>query len=84
MGTIRGIAGALLVGVLSAGSSSALAQGLGPQPHMEAALAALQQAERELSEATPNKGGHREHALELVQKATNQVRKGIEYAATHR
>jgi hypothetical protein len=81
---IRGIVGAVLVGGLLAGGASARAQGLGPQPHMEAALVALQQAERELTEATPNKGGHREHALDLVQKAANQVRKGIEYAATHR
>jgi hypothetical protein len=50
------------------------------QPHMQAALAALRDARHELEVATPNKGGHRERAIELVEKAIGQVEEGIAYA----
>jgi len=50
------------------------------QPHMQAALAALREARHELEVAERNKGGHRERALELVDKAISQVKEGIEYA----
>ena len=33
--------------------------------------------------AVPNKGGHRERAIELVDRAIVQVREGIAVAATH-
>ena len=48
------------------------------QPHMMAALEALQKAKMELEVAEHNKGGHREKALELVHKAIVQTEKGIE------
>jgi len=48
------------------------------QPHMRAALEALQRAKSELEVAEHNKGGHREKALELVHKAIEQTKKGIE------
>ncbi len=38
---------------------------------------------RELAQAAPNKGGHRERALELIDHAIGQVREGIAFAATH-
>ena len=47
------------------------------QPHMQAALAALQNARHELEVAERDKGGHRQHALGLVDKAITQVEKGI-------
>jgi hypothetical protein len=47
------------------------------QPHMMAALEALQKAKMELEIAEHNKGGHREKALELVHKAIEQTKKGI-------
>jgi len=47
------------------------------QPHMHNALAALQTARSELQEAKHNKGGHRVKALELVDAAILQVRRGI-------
>ena len=50
---------------------------------MDAALALLQSARAELAQATPNKGGHRERALELIDHAIGQVREGIAFAATH-
>ena len=48
-----------------------------------AALWLLDNARAELEAAVPNKGGHREGAIELVDKAIVQVRKGIAFAARH-
>jgi uncharacterized protein HemX len=48
------------------------------QPHMMAALEALQKAKMELEVAEHNKSGHRVKALELVHKAIEQTKKGIE------
>lgn len=56
---------------------------VGAQPHMEAALGLLQNARNELAAAEPNKGGHRERGLALIDQAIEQVRGGIAYAATH-
>ena len=53
------------------------------EPHMSAALGHLQQAKDELEKATPNKGGHRERALKLVDEAMQQVRNGEEYYEHH-
>lgn len=47
------------------------------QPHMHTALDALQTARSELQLSTHNKGGHRVKALELVNAAIVQVRRGI-------
>lgn len=59
------------------------ALGAGPvlaaQPHMEAALAALQNAKSELEKASNDKGGHRAKSIKAVEAAINQVQKGIEY-----
>lgn len=72
----------LLIGVLVA-SSLGVGYALGAQPRMEAALGLLQNARGELEAATPNKGGHRERAIELVDRAIGQVREGIAFAAGH-
>ena len=48
------------------------------QPHMMAALDALKTARAELEMAEHDKGGHRVKALEHVNKAIEQTRKGIE------
>ena len=50
---------------------------------MDAALVLLQNARGELQAATPNKGGHREAAIGLIDQAIVQVREGIAFAATH-
>ena len=50
---------------------------------MDAPLWLLDNARAELEAAVPNKGGHREGAIELVDKAIVQVRKGIAFAARH-
>lgn len=55
----------------------------GAQPHMDAAREHLQVARAELERSEPNKGGHREKAIELVDQALGQVNEGIEFARTH-
>ena len=47
------------------------------QPHMEAALSALQTAKTELQVAERNKGGHRVKALEYVNSAIAETQLGI-------
>lgn len=48
------------------------------QPHMQAALRALNRAAAELQAAADDKGGHREKAIRLVSDAINQVQQGIQ------
>jgi hypothetical protein len=72
----------LLTGIAVA-SSLGIGYAIGAQPHMEATVALLQNASGELSAATPNKGGHRERGLALIDEAIEQVREGITFAATH-
>jgi len=44
---------------------------------MEASLQELRAAREELERAAPNKGGHRERAIELIDQAIEQVKEGI-------
>jgi hypothetical protein len=53
------------------------------QPNMARAIVDLRQARRQLREARHDKGGHRVHALALVEQAIVQVREGIHVANTH-
>jgi hypothetical protein len=53
------------------------------QGNMDAALRQLQNALESLHRATPNKGGHKERAAELVEQAMAEVQAGIVYAAEH-
>lgn len=66
--------GIATLGVLDASTASAY------QGNMEHALSSLYQAVASLREATPNKGGHRERAMDLIQQAIDQVQQGIEFA----
>jgi Ni/Co efflux regulator RcnB len=50
------------------------------QPAMERSLQILQNAERVLRKARPNKGGHRYKALKHIQEAMHEIREGIEFA----
>jgi len=54
--------------------------GMADQPHMTAALAALESAKNNLERATGDKGGHRANALDLVKDAIKEVKKGIDAA----
>ncbi len=50
------------------------------QPHMTSALELLRSARAELERSTANKGGHRERAIEAVDRAIQETRAGISYA----
>jgi len=52
----------------------------GYQPNMEQALGSLHQARISLEVSSPDKGGHRVRALELVNQAIEQVRLGMYFA----
>ncbi len=62
-------------------TSLGIGYALGAQPHMEQAIAILQSARAELGRAEPNKGGHREKAIGLIDQAIAEVRAGIAFAA---
>jgi hypothetical protein len=68
--------GLATLGVLGASATTASAY----QGNMEHALASLFQALESLRQATPNKGGHRERAMDLIQQAVVQVQQGIDFA----
>jgi len=53
------------------------------QPHMQAALEHLRQAEAELQAAQHDKGGHRVKAMELVHQTESEVQAGIQYDNQH-
>ena len=65
-----------LAGGIALGAAIAVAS----QPHMTNALASLQNAHAELQRAEANKGGHRERAIELVNRAIEETRAGIAFA----
>ncbi len=50
------------------------------EPHMRAALERLKEARAQLEKAAPNKGGHREKAIELINHAIEQVKAGIQFS----
>jgi hypothetical protein len=70
----------LMLGAVIA-ASMGIGYAIGAQPHMEASIGLLQNARAELAAATPNKGGHREKALGLIDQAISEVRAGIAFAA---
>lgn len=49
------------------------------EPHMSAAYGHLEQAKSELERATPNKGGHRERAMQAVDQAMQEIQEGEQY-----
>jgi Tfp pilus assembly protein PilO len=65
---------ACVVGVAAFGMGYAIAA----QPHMEAALSALETAKHELEDAIQDKAGHRIKAISLVNDAIAEVRAGIQ------
>jgi hypothetical protein len=79
MMTSTSVRGLLLGTVIAA--SIGIGYAIGAQPHMTESLALLQSARGELQAATPNKGGHRERGLALIDQAISEVRAGIAFAA---
>jgi hypothetical protein len=69
---------ALLGAVIAA--SMGIGYAIGAQPHMTATIGLLQSARAELAAAIPNKGGHRERGLALIDQAIGEVRAGIAFA----
>jgi hypothetical protein len=61
---------------LAASTTSAEAR----QPNMERAIDRLRDARAALRDAPPNKGGHKERAMELIDRAIEQVKEGIVFA----
>jgi hypothetical protein len=53
------------------------------QGHMENALQALMNARYELSQASHDKGGHRVNAIQIINQAIAEVRRGIRVGASH-
>jgi hypothetical protein len=78
MTTSSSLRGVLLGVAIAAGMGIGYA--IGAQPHMNESIALLQSARGELQAATPNKGGHRERALSLIDQAIGEVRAGIAFA----
>lgn len=72
---IAAVIGALAFTGIGAGAAYAF------QPHMQNARGDLQMAQGELSQAIPDKAGHRVQAQNLVQQAINQVNAGIQAGA---
>jgi len=70
--------------VLGAAIATSMGVGyaIGAQPHMAESITLLQSARAELAAATPNKGGHRERALGLIDQAIGEVRAGIAFAGS--
>jgi hypothetical protein len=69
----------LLLGAAIA-ASIGIGYAAGAQPHMNESIAFLQSARGELQASTPNKGGHRERAMGLIDQAIGEVRAGIAFA----
>jgi hypothetical protein len=70
---------AMLLGALIT-ASVGVGYAIGAQPHMNESITLLQSARGELQAATPNKGGHRERAMGLIDQAIAEVRAGIAFA----
>ncbi len=74
----NGIVAAAMGGILASGIL--IGHAMAYQEHMHAALDALRTARSELQQSEANKGGHRERAIDLVDRAIEQVQSGIDYA----
>ncbi len=55
--------------------------GVAGQDNMRDALQSLREARAALEKADDNKGGHKQKAIDLVDKAIAQVQEGIDFAA---
>ena len=62
-------------------ASMGIGYAIGAQPHMSASIGLLHSARAARAAATPNKGGHRERGLGLIDQAITEVRAGMAFAA---
>ena len=70
----------LVLGLLSVPISAVANYEDEDQPHMQAALDALKQAEQHLNQAKHDKGGHRVAALKATREAIKHVEEGMKFA----
>lgn len=77
----RSLALALSGLVAAAGVAATTSPAAAFQGNMEHSLDLLSEAIDSLRQATPNKGGHRERAIQLIQQALAEVQAGIDFAA---
>lgn len=73
----------ILFATLLAGSTAVQLAAADPQPKMEDALTDLRAAARKLENASRDKGGHREKALELTRDAIKETEAGIKFDNRH-
>lgn len=73
----------VILGLLSVPLTAVASYDDEDQPHMQAALEALQQARHHLEEAKHDKGGHRATALKDVNEAIRHVKEGMEVGEHH-
>ena len=71
---------ALIVAVFAAMNATSIKA---DQPRMQRALDLLRQARTEIQAATPTKGGHRTTAVEHINRAIEQLEKGMLYDRNH-
>lgn len=80
----RMLALALMVGIFSMPGAFATTQDKDDdQPHMQAALDALKQAEMHLKEAKHDKAGHRAAALKATEEAIKHTEMGMKAGAAN-
>ncbi len=53
------------------------------QPHMNSAVHHLRNARHELEVATADKGGHRQRAIGIIDRAISQTEEGISFGREH-
>ncbi|HZE22682.1 MAG TPA: hypothetical protein VE054_01710 [Blattabacteriaceae bacterium] len=73
----------IILGLLSVPITAVASYDDDDQPHMQAALEALQQAKHHLEEAKHDKGGHRAAAIKSIDAAINHVKEGMEVGEKH-
>ena len=73
----------IILGLLSVPITAVASYDDDDQPHMQAALEALQQAKHQLEEAKHDKGGHRVAAIKSIDAAIYQVKEGMEAGEKH-
>ena len=76
MNLLRKIKAAVMLAVFTASISATAPV---DQPFMQAALADLREANNHLRNATADKGGHRQRAIDFTSGAITAVNRGIEY-----
>ncbi len=82
--TLRNIAALSAAGAAVAlGATAVVSPAEAAQPNMDAALVSLNGSLAALQAATPDKGGYRARAINLVEQAIADVKAGIQWAKTH-